>query len=196
MIDFTKRLTELDAVNIIISTGGSTPVSSLDNQLSATTVLCRSILREIGQRVMAKGYAFNTEYDVTFTPDNTGKIFLDESIAEILLSPSSYPNTDIVERGQYLYDRKNHSYVFNGEIKAAKVVYYLDWENLPNIFRHYIALRAARTYAQRHIGDSATFNFSSIDENEARSSVEQYEARTGHHSIFNSSRTYNTIRRP
>ena len=72
--------TQLEAVNSMLGHIGEAPVDSIATPsslpISASTAL--TILDEVSREVQSDGWHFNTEYDVTLSPDagNSNKICL------------------------------------------------------------------------------------------------------------------------
>ena len=55
-------------------------------------------------------------------------------------------------RGRKLYDRKNHTDIWTKEVKAS-ITFELDFDELPEQFRHYITVKSARIFASRFLGN-------------------------------------------
>jgi hypothetical protein len=67
------------------------------------------------REVLLKGLANNTERNVVLTPDlTTGKIPLPANTLRVDAEDSD--GADVVQRGSYLYDRENHTFVFTRSV--------------------------------------------------------------------------------
>ena len=165
MATYSYRISKLEAVNTILTLVGDSPV----NTLSATTSnaqIAELILDEVTKEFQYQGWHFNTETNVTLPRDNENKIQVPDTALSIDVDDEAYPSLDVLIRGDYLYDKANHTYVFNTDIKA-EVIYYLNWDLLPEIAKRYVILRAGRIFSQRLIGSSEQTSTNTIDENQA-----------------------------
>ena len=61
---------ELDAVNEILSSVGSSPVNSLEDDLNVDVLNAKRILSAVSTEVQSRGYRFNTLKNVYLTPDS------------------------------------------------------------------------------------------------------------------------------
>lgn len=61
---------ELDAVNEILSSVGSSPVNSLEDDLNVDVLNAKRILSAVSTEVQSRGYRFNTLNNVYLTPDS------------------------------------------------------------------------------------------------------------------------------
>lgn len=165
MATYSYRISKLEAVNTMLTLVGDSPV----NTLSATTSnaqIAELILDEVTKEFQYQGWHFNTESNVTLPRDNTNKIEVPDNALSIDVDNNVYPNLDIIIRGNYLYDKKNHTYEFSSDLKA-EVIYFLTWDNLPEIAKRFVVLRAGRIFSQRLIGSAEQNSTNTIDENQA-----------------------------
>lgn len=190
--------TKLNALNTILSVVGEPPLNDLtgDASKNADAVLALNILDEIGREVQSSGWHFNTVKEVPLAPDSSGTIQITGDIARVdteLVSESrSY---DLVLRGSTLYDRKNRTSVFTKTIKVT-VVYLLDFENLPEVAKRFVTIRAARVFQDRLIGEPNQHSFNSRDELNAWTALREFEMDTGDHSIFDNYDVFRVVDRP
>jgi hypothetical protein len=128
------KTTKLQAINTMLSVVGEPPVNSLSAQ-RADSLIAQTILDEVTREVLTYGWQFNTEDDVTMTPEsNTGFIYISDSTVRVDMD-RSYSSYDIVIRGNRLFNRKNNSYVFVEPIKVIRVDL-MDYDDLPEIAKH------------------------------------------------------------
>ena len=200
------KLTKLSAVNIILSNIGQAPLASLTTSNPLAT-LATSMIDEVNHNLQSEGWVFNTEQDYPFVP-NTNKIIeipanvlsLDKvewsTIEPIIRKPAGASN-------QQLYDKRNHTYTFD-ETQYLKVIWYFEFEDLPEVFKQYITIRAANLFANRAVGSNEVVKYSQNEEDNARAAVMEYETQQGDYNIFNDSAggkefqsylPYNTINR-
>ena len=133
---FTTPTSELSAVNIILSGIGEAPVNSLSDTTSDVAVAL-NILAEVSKEVQTEGWQWNTEDDYPLTPGDDGRIKLHPSIVRVHFRDPD--DRELVIRGQYVYDRIRHTYIFPREtaIKVT-VTLLLAFEQLPEACRRYI----------------------------------------------------------
>lgn len=190
MSNFT---TELEAVNIMLSAVGSSPVSSLD--AGAEVAIAKNILRETRRDVLSRGWAFNYETEVKLSPvDN--QITLSESIMRIDGSVGFNSGLDLVQRGTRLYDRKSHTYTITSEV-TVDVIYNLEWSLLPEVARRYIMIRAARVFGDRVTGYGPQHNYTLADEYQAMTDMKDAEGDTADHNMLTGNwDVYRVVHRP
>lgn len=166
MPSVTNRVTtELDAINTLLATIGETPINSLVGALPADVAVAVNTLRETLLEVQLEGWHFNTEEDYPLVPTQDGQIHIAPSIFRVSLNDPD--GRDVVQRGNRLYDRANHSYRFTEEITAT-VSMVLPFDDLPGAFRHYVTIRAARRFQDRTVGADSLHAYTERDEAFAR----------------------------
>lgn len=160
----TTLTSELEAVNIILSSIDEAPVSSL--ALAGLFPLQRSkdVLSEASRAVQSMGWAFNTEEGATLSPDGGGLIAIPGDTLRFV--PDAGQAQQAIARGLSLYNLTTRSSVFSGPIKGTRVVL-LAWDSLPQAARHYITIRAARTLQGRTPVSDSTYRYTEADEQAA-----------------------------
>lgn len=165
-----ELLTELEAVNTILGAVGESPVVDLDGDF-VDAELARNMLRHEMRTTQTKGWTFNTDLEVTFTPNDDGEIIIAANTLRFV-----YSDANIVVRGTRLYDRSTQSYVFTDDITASKVVVYLDFDEMPQAMRDYCTVCAARKFQDQYQGDATLHKFKEADEFRAKAALDNYEA--------------------
>lgn len=169
------RLTELDAVNLMLAAIGEAPVNTLNVTGLIDVTTAKTILTNVSREVQMMGWWFNRDRDYEFTPDVNDEIILGSTIYSIDTSPRS-SSYDVVERGGKLYDRKNHTYLFPDVTTLyCDVVFGLDFSELPQAAAWYITVRAARIFQADQVGSDTLHKFTSQHEAEARAFMSQAE---------------------
>lgn len=176
------KTTELDAVNIMLSTIGEAPINSLAAVSGvADAVTAHNILNEVAIQVQEEGWHFNVETNFVLTPAYPSKeIFVPDNCIEV---DAEDVNIDVAMRGNRLYDRTNHTYQFEKDIKCS-IVLLLPFEELPQAARHYITIRSARVLQQRVVGSQVLGAFTEKDEMRARVALRRFEAKTADYNIL------------
>lgn len=167
--------TKLQAVNVLLSTINEAPINSLLNLSNVHAAVAVEMLDEVSRAIQSRGWHWNRDDDYTLALDANSKI----PVPINTLSVDSYGNDayrDVALRGQYLYDRKNHTYIFDSSIKVT-ITFLFDWDELPEPARRYITMRAARMFQNRVLGSEALNQFNSRDELTALAYLEDEEAR-------------------
>ena len=191
-----NKMTELEAVNTMLVTIGEQPVSSLDNLAGLQDAsIARQILSNISRAVQSKGWVFNLDLQVTYTPDSTGQIILGSNVIRIDTTSKVRSTTkDVVERGGKLYDRENNTSIFSDPVKVDRVIV-LTFDDLPEAARRYIATRAARVFHDRVVGSGELHRFFQEDEAQAWTELLEYEGEVGDYTIFDDYDVYRILER-
>lgn len=193
-MDFTPT-TELEAVNTMLQSIQESPVSSVTNPGSVDAVTAIAILREVSRAVQSKGYSFNTEYNYPLPANGSGEIIIPANCLEVDVDPRGPDaSSDLVRRGQRLYDRYNRTYAISRTVRVEMILM-LDFEDLPETARHYIALRAARIFQARMVGSDSLDGFTEQDEMEAKADFRRAENRNADHNVLNNYAAYRVIKR-
>ena len=169
---------ELAAVNIMLGVIGESPINSLSSISGVIdAVSAKALLNEIAVTVQSEGWQFNTENNWTFLPDSTGTITIPQTIIEV---KSSAPDFDLALRGTRLYDRKNHTYDFSSFTDGIKLdcTLLMDFNDMPQAARYYVAVRAARVFQNRNVGSETLKSFTKEDEAYARVALKKYDSDT------------------
>ena len=191
------RTTELEAVNTILSTIGEAPLSTLTGSLPVDGTMAKSVLNEINREVQSMGWHFNTHPKVTLSRDNNGTIPLPTNVLRVELDPYIHSRTefDIVQRNNVLFNLVKNTSIFTADLENMKVVYLLDFSDVPEQCKRYITIRSARVFHDRTLGANTLHKFSLEDEAKALVTLRQAEASTGDYSVFDSPEQFYTIGR-
>jgi hypothetical protein len=182
----TALTSQLEAINIILEAAEEAPVSS--TSLSGLYPLDKAmrILTETSRAVQSVGWKFNTEDDFPLARDVSDNIPLPDNTLTVDVNDEFNDKVNAVQRGSRLYDLKDHSYVFEQDLKAT-MVFFLDWDELPEPARHYICIRAARTMQGRSSISESVYRYSQDDEQAAYIALSEHEAETGDYNMLRDS---------
>lgn len=193
--EFTSTfLSELEAVNTMLTAIGSAPVSSLTGVQSPDVAVARHILTEVRRDVLLQGWTFNTEYEYPLTPGADGRIRVPLGTLRIDVDPYRFQEIDPVQRGLYLYDRKSHSYTFSSPIKV-ELIMDLPWDQLPEVARNYIAARAATIFIGRMDAGNDRIQAAQQIEMMALVTMKQNETDTGDYTMLGGRTGYEILYR-
>ncbi len=174
--------TKIEAVNTILQIIDEEPINSLNDELPLEATTALDNLEEVSREIQSKGYDFNTEYEFPLLPNSDGTISLPQSTLSFD-APDAGLNHQYIQRGVRIYDRVNRTFVIGKKLHAV-ITSFLDWDDLPEQFRKWIMIRAARITAARTIGDQTIVNFTSQEEVEAKTNAENSDARSSNATIF------------
>lgn len=140
--------TRLDAVNRMLMASGEQPVNTLLSDGTNDVSLAEAILDDSIIEILSRGWSFNTEVQ-KFYRDSNNKITLSENILHF--TPwGEYQDYRLVQRGDYLYDPVNNRDTFpDDEYVELKVIYKLEYDEIPTEIQFYIADHAARNYQMK-----------------------------------------------
>lgn len=176
-------LTKLAAVNAMLESVWESPVSTLEGPAVGAVAMARRTLEESSMTVQDTGWAFNTEDGVTLTPDVNGCISLPTNIMQVD-STQEDRCVDVIQRGTRLYNRGDHTYTFTKPIKVRKVTL-LDFEEVPQSARMYIALMATRLFKARYNNEQA--GAATPEEVRALANLQDAEGETGDYNMLTDS---------
>lgn len=144
-------MTEIDAINRMLRYIGELPVpstvviSSLPEGHEA--VMARTILSETLREEQENKWWFNT-FDVTFVPSTDGYITIPQNVI-------AFENTDYFIEGGNLYNKEQMSGVFTDPVELT-VRYEITFDNIPDVFRTFVVLVAAKHLHVYLNGDETT----------------------------------------
>jgi hypothetical protein len=173
---------KLEAINSMLACIGESPINSLDEG-TVDSVIAQSTLDEVSRNVQATGWHCNTDSDFPLVRDTNNEIPLTQDIVRVDVDSIRYPNVNVVQRSGKLYDRKNHTFTFNDDLKA-EVIRILEWDDLPQPFRTFITAKAARMFQQRVVGSNELSQQLAQDEMTALVALREFEADTGDFNVF------------
>jgi hypothetical protein len=177
--------TKLQAINQMLSGIGQAPVVSLDIA-NPEIALAETVLDSVNREVQGEGWHFNTEVNYPFTADVNGEIYVPQNVLQ--LSDNKISNVQkyqTVLRDGKLYDKVNHTFNFTaGSTVKCDVVWFFNFEDLPQVFKDYITQRSARVFAGRALGSQEMVTFNVQDEVLLRANCIAYDTDTSEANVF------------
>ncbi len=193
----TSPTTELEAVNILLSTIGEAPVNNLTSGL-VDAETAQTILNNVSRDVQSHGWNFNTEPDTEIAADSSGNVNLPTNVvrADLAQSQRKYRSSknEYVQRGAKMYDKVKHTYNIAKTLKLDVVVL-LAFTDLPEVARRYITIRAARIFQERVVGSEKLSTMNRNDEAQALYALQEMEGDNGDYNIFDDFGTFSAIDR-
>ena len=177
-------MTELEAVNTLLSVIGEAPVDKLSditiNEIT-DSALARRTLNEVSRDVQAEGWGWNTDRNVELAKTSLNEFVLPSNALSCLFSPNRYPDKQYVVRGLKVYDRAKRTFAFGGDITSLlivdQVISQLEWDEIPHTAQQYIVIRSARIYSDRYLNSNAIYTYTAQDEEYARAMLIRDEER-------------------
>lgn len=157
--------TELSAVNAMLATVGEAPINTLDELGAVDAITAYSTLHEVTREVLVEGYTFNTDEGFPLSPDGFSPFEVKTPPNALSVVPT---DSTLTVRGDRLYDTTRFSYNFQGysPIKC-QIIWSLGFEELPEVTRQYVALRAARRFQKRAVASGILHEITADDERQA-----------------------------
>ena len=192
--------TELSAVNTILGAIGQSPVTTLGTITTNVTntatevantfenpeiALIYQILKECNMDVQNEGWTFNREDHVKYYPDTTTKeITIPTNVLRMDSENPEDKNVAPIRRNGKLYDKVNHTYIWDDEEVYLNVVFLFPYEDIPSVFKRYITYRASRMAATQLVANPQLVQLLGSQEALSRASLMEYECNQGNHSMM------------
>ena len=182
-ITMATLTTKLDAVNTMLGYVTEAPVNSIANttSLPPSAALAKGVIDEVSREVQQDGWHFNTAQDYTLEANASNKFVLPDNVLQVDTVDTTY---DVVQRGTTLFDRKNYTDVFTVDELKVNITFLLEYEELPEQARRYIALKASRMFANRLVGSREIEALIYRDEIRAKAAMEEAEGNNSDRTIF------------
>lgn len=182
--------TKLEAVNTILGVIGESPVNTLSagSGKPIQAVLAETLLNDANREIQSQGWHFNHHKEYTLTRGNDDTITLPSNTLQVDTEKNKYTDIDIVQRGTSLYDIKNNRTTFTKDL-VVQITFLLDFTEIPEQFRRWITISAARKMAARYMGSGEMEVFSLRDEIEARRVARRSDTNNRDLSLFDNVNT-------
>ena len=161
------RTSFLEAVNRVLQMLGEAPVSSLQGQFGLAKQ-AEKALNDASRTLQAEGWSFNTDLEKKLERNSANEIELASNVSRVVVDVLDYPDIDVVQRGDKLYDRRNNRYTFDSDL-IVDITSILEWDLLPEHARQYINIKAGRQLQESIIGSADLTKLNLTLEMEARS---------------------------
>lgn len=179
----TTPTTILSAVNSMLSTIGEAPVNTLSSGL-VDAETAETVLNEVSRDVQSLGWNFNSESNYTVAADVDGNVVLPTEIVRAdPVSKYRSSKNEYVQRGNKMYDKVNHTYNIGKALKL-NVVVLLAFDQLPEVARRFITVKASRLFQERVVGSDTLSAMNRADEEQAFLALKEMEGDNGDYNIF------------
>jgi hypothetical protein len=148
--------TELEAVNLMLSSIGESAVADLSDPLNSDALFAISCLSTSNRTLQAVGWFFNTRRE-------TWERLVDDTIVVPTTSLSVATTGDskgihaVVSAGK-LYDLDNNTFVWTQDL-SVEVVYIVPFTDLPQAARDYIVEDAGLRFQESTVGSEVLYKF-------------------------------------
>jgi len=189
-----SKTSKLDAVNSMLIGIGEAPVNTLNSGLQEAEIAA-VVLDSISREVQTLGWSFNTDLRYKLSTNSSKHIPLPSNtlLVDTTKLKRDY-NTDIIERNGKLYDRTKNSFEFDDEVEVD-ITYLFDFEELPEVARHYITLRAGRKFQENIVGSNEMTQLQFKDEQFALLNLKDFESQSADYNIFDNYDVYAAVDR-
>lgn len=173
-------LTDLEAVNIMLSAIGESPVSTLDS-LHPDVLSSVLLLKHARLEVLAPGLWFNTEQAITLNLNIDSEIVLPSTCLSVDPIDTSF---HYVKRGNRLYNTTLHTYVHTAPV-VADLTLDMPFSELPFVAQNLLVLNAAAVLQANFIGDVRKLQNLAIRHETARKELNKAELVAGDYNACN-----------
>ena len=189
-----SKTTRLNAINSMLIGIGEAPVNTLNSGLQEAEV-AEIVLESISREVQASGWSFNTDLRYELSPNSVNSISLPSNTLQVDTTGLKRDyNSDVIERDGRLYDRTKNTFDFTDAVKVD-IVYFFEFEKLPEIARRYITLRAGRKFQESTIGSTEMTQLQYKDEQQALFSLRDADSQAADFNIFDNYDTFAALDR-
>lgn len=167
----------LDAANTYLRAIGESPVNTVEGDVqSADVALALAEIANQSTALQTKGWSWNREYAFPIQPDNSGNITLPANTLRVdtAYGQSSSVLYQVAQRGAKLYNSTDHNFTFT-ETLLLDLVVELDWDDLPEVARLYIASKAAHVGQATLPSDATVIRITVAEVAEKLTTLEQHE---------------------
>lgn len=161
---------------------GEAPVNSLQGQFGLAKQ-AEVALNDVSRTIQTEGWSFNTDLEITLVRNTSNEIELPSNVSRVVVDNLEYPDIDVVQRGDKLYDRRNNRYTFDADL-IVDMTTILEWDLLPEHARQYITIKAGRQLQEAIIGSADLTKLNLTQEVEARSAFLEEETTKTEHSML------------
>lgn len=157
--------TELTAVNAMLATVGEAPINSLNDLGVIDAITARSTLHEVTREICVEGWDFNTDENYPLIPEGFAPFHVKTPPNALSVVPN---DSTITVRAERLYKKSDFSFNFQGTDEVlCQVIWGLSFEELPEVTRQYVAIRAGRRFQNRAVASELIYTLTADDERKA-----------------------------
>ena len=160
-----QTTSKLTAINAMLATIGEAPINSLTDVGVVDAITAISALDEVTREVLVGGFTFNT--DKSYPIPVEGFEPWEATVPPNALSVVPNDKSLTVRSGK-VYNTATFSFSHEGISSfPCTVVWCLEFDELPEVTRQYVAIRAARRLQKRVVGSGQLHEITAQDEQQA-----------------------------
>jgi hypothetical protein len=187
-----RKLSKLEAVNIMLRAAREAPVSSLDEDAINESEIAVQLLDEWTLHEQAKGL-YNNTFERDFTPDSNDEIILPPTTLYVtawgkdmrLLVDAQEDGADLK-----LYNLEDEDFDFSDNVDVTlRLILHLDFEQLSPLQQRSIAAQAAHEYQMDTVGSTTMDQILRARASRARAEARAENIRKMRPNLFNNSRS-------
>ena len=144
--------TELEAVNKILQSVGTRPVTAISASSPADVLLAQQLFSDVTRERQLRGYHWNRIYTETGDPNGSNEIVLDSTWLRVDTRGTD-AHRDVVKIDTKLFDRDEDTYEFSGKLDVTVLVE-RSLAEIPEDFIEWIIAEAARKFQAIQQGDA------------------------------------------
>lgn len=186
-----QQTTELEAINVMLTNIGESPVTTLNDPDVVDAGIARTILASVNREVQSMGWWFNIDIQRKFSPTTSNRIQLPLNTLRVDTTGQNV-DKNYVQRGRFLYDVIKHTFTISEPV-TLDIVQGLDFDEIPETARRYITVRAARIFQERLLGTPTVSSFNMKDEDNAMAALKSEHAEASDHNLLHDSYSTSTI---
>ena len=126
---------------------------------------------------------FDLGYFAQKDSNSFNEIVVGSNVSRVVVDIYEFPDLDVIQKNDKLYDRRGQTSVFTEDLKAD-ITYMLDWDDLPEHAHQYIMTRAGRQLQESIIGSTDLGSINLTAESEARSQFLEEETTKSEHNML------------
>lgn len=173
---------ELEALNMLLRLIGSSPVNSLDTP-HPDAANAKTTLDRVRRQFQRKSWWFNSDYNVTLSPDSSGLITIPDTYNSVVFCDNAY-----VVRGGYVYNKLTQTNQHTTDVQVYLIIQTLDWEDMPTIVQDYCAYFAASQFIRDELEDPSKTQELQQDAARTLIDVKNQDLTENKYNMFNKSR--------
>ena len=186
--------TKLSAIKSMLIGIGEAPVNTLNSGLQEAEIAA-ILLDNISREVQSLGWSFNTDLRYNLNRDSGNNISLPTNTLQVDSTKLKRQySSDIVLRNGKLYDRTKNTFEFTADIEVD-ILLLFDFEEIPEVARRYITLRAGRKFQENILGSSEMTQLQWKDEQVALFALRDADSQMADFNIFDNYDTFRALDR-
>jgi len=166
------KIDTLQALNTMAGYVGIPPITGLlDIDTDPDFKIAQDILEEVIQTTLSQGLPCNTDFDYPLTELEATTNYTIIPDGALICHITS--DTRFTERDGYVYNMKEKDFSTSTEHKAF-IVWYQEFDFLPELVKRYIITAASRAFVHRIKGDAGLSQLTITDERRTKIEFQRY----------------------